>query len=460
MEDSKNRILEMAKRSAAAHQIMLGYSSRKKRDILYAMADALENMREEILAANAKDVADARARGRSEGFLDRLSINGQRFGNIVRAFRVIGDSKDPIGEQISRWIRPNGLEIVRRRVPIGVVGVVLESRPNVVAIAAATCFKVNNAVVIVADDESPLTVEMLTGAIRSGGASCGMPPDALQVLCSDDNLIDGRFLTSLDGLVDVAILRGNPSFVSDLVEHAKIPVLKHRGGVCHVYVDCDRLKPSAAEPAAPALAAAKPSQETPAPEAGALPPGDAAVNPVDLGTAVEIVLNSRYIEPYSCTAASVALVHRNIAPRFLPALAQKAAELDVELHGDERVAEIMPGIKPAEADEWRNPRKEITISVGVVDSLKDAIAHINVHGAHLCDSIVSADTGAQNVFMRDVDSAAVYSNASTNFTDGGEFGMGAEVGLSTDKLYARGPIGLEDLTSTKYIVRGSGQVRS
>ena len=462
--DNRKTIRDMAESASAAHRQMLGFTSRKKRDILYSIADELESCREEILEANKKDISESRSRGRSEAFLDRLSITEHRFGNLVRAFRVIADSKDPIGEQISRWIRPNGLEIVRQRVPIGVIGIALESRPHVIALASAICFKVNNAVVVVGDGESSRTCKCLARVIRNGGERRGLPADALQVLCSDDNLLDGRILTSLEGLVDVAILRGDPAFATDLTAHARIPVLKHTGGLCHIYVDCDRMKPPAGGPprvsaAAPGFSTAKAALEIPSPEAGALPAGDPQVNPVDIDSAVEIVMNSRCAEPYSCNSANVVLVHKNIASRFLMALAVKAEAEDVELHGDDRAVALLPVKILADADEWRNPRKEIVITIGIVDSLEDAIEHINKLGSHLSDTILSSDIGAQNVFMRDVDSAAVYSNASTNFTDGGEFGMGAEIGLSNDKLFARGPIGLEDLTSTKYIVRGSGQTR-
>lgn len=462
--DNRKKIRDMAESASFAHRQMLGLTSRKKRDILYSIADELESCRDEILSANKKDVAESKSRGRSEAFLDRLSITELRFSNLVRAFRVIADSKDPIGEQISRWIRPNGLEIVRRRVPIGVVGIALESRPHVVALAAAICFKVNNAVVVVGDSESSRTCKCLSKVIRNGGERSGLPADALQVLCSEDNLIDGRILTSLEGLVDLAILRGDLAFVTDLTAHARIPVLKHTGGLCHIYIDCDRIKPPAGDPppvsaAAPGFSTAKAALEVPSPEAGALPAGDQKVNPVDLDSAVEIVINSRCLDPYSCNSANVVLVHKNIASRFLPTLALRAEAEHVELHGDERAVALLPGMQLADADEWHNPRKEVAITIGIVDSLEDAIEHINNLGSHLSDTIISPDIGAQNVFMRDVDSAAVYSNASTNFTDGGEFGMGAEIGLSNDKLFARGPIGLEDLTSTKYIVRGSGQTK-
>ncbi len=444
--------------------VMLGFSSRKKRDILNSVADELEVRCDEILDANSKDVEESKSRGRTEAYLDRLTITEHRFRNIVRAFRAIADSKDPIGEQISRWIRPNGLEIVRRRVPIGVIGIALESRPHVVAMAAAICFKVNNAVVIVGDGDSRRTCELLASVIRDGGKRNGLPSDALQVLCSETNLADSRILTSLEGLIDVAILRGEPSFVNDLMTHARIPVLKHTGGLCHIYVDCDRLKPLTADQQpiiAPSsgIATTKTAPDTPSSEAGALPAGDSRVNPLDLESALEIVINSRVAEPYSCNSANVVLVHKNIASRFLPLLVERAKSEGIELSGDERAVEFVKGMRLADDKEWIESRQEIMLTVGIVDSIDAAVMHINEKGSHLSDTIISSDIGAQNTFLRDVDSAAVYSNASTNFTDGGEFGMGAEIGLGTDKLFARGPIGLEDLTSTKYFVRGSGQTR-
>lgn len=460
---NKERLQKLAEKAVAAQRVMLGFSSRKKRDMLYAIADELEKHRDEILAVNRRDVSEAVVRGRSSGFLDRLTITELRFGNMVRAFRVIADSKDPIGEQISRWIRPNGLEIIRKRVPIGVVGLALESRPHVVALASAVCFKVNNAVMVVSDDEAKNTNELLAKAIRTGGAASGLPGDALQLVCSDENLHDCRILTSLEGLVDVAILRGSNTFVNDLVEHAKIPVLKHCGGLCHVYVDCDRKRPEADAPSEEAQAATlgppKVIYKMPSRELEAGEPSDGADSLVDIKMALDIVFNSRCYEPYACNTANVVLVHRRIAPKFLPALAERAGARGVELHGDEAVRLILPSAKPADADEWRSPRKEMVLTIGIVDSIEAAVSHINECGSHLSDSIVSEDLGAQNFFMRDVDSAAVYANASTCFSDGGEFGMGAEIGLSSDKLNARGPIGLEDLTSTKYMVHGNGQTR-
>ncbi len=434
----KEHLTELAEKASAAQRIMLGFSSRKKRDILYAIADELEKNRDEVLAVNAADVAEAVARGRSTGFLDRLTLTEYRYGNMVRAFRVIADSKDPIGELISRWIRPNGLEIVRKRVPIGLIGIALESRPHVIALATATCFKVNNAVMVVSDDEAKKTNEILTKSIRDGGATFGLPADALQVFCSDDNLHDCRILTSLEGLVDVAILRGSLSFVNDLVEHAKIPVLKHSGGLCHVYVDCDRIKAEADKNA---------------------PVDNTSYNMVDIKMAVDIIVNSRCFEPYACNAASVVLIHKDIAKKLLPVLRERADASQIELHGDGEILKLLPSAKPAEPEDWCTPRKEIVLTLGMVDSVEQAIAHINKCGSHLSDTIISDDDATQNIFMREVDSAAVYANASTCFTDGGEYGMGAEVGLSTDKLNARGPIGLEDLTSTKYSVFGSGQTR-
>lgn len=428
----------LAQKGAVAHRRMLGFSTRRKRDILYAIADELEKNREKILAVNAEDVKDAVERGRSPGFLDRLTLTEHRLGNIVRSFRVIADSKDPIGEQISRWIRPNGLEIIRQRVPIGLVGIALESRPHVVALTTATCFKVNNAVIAVSDEEATRTNAALYRSIRDGGAIHGLPPDALQVICSENHQRDCRLLTSLEGLVDVVILRGSPSFVNDLVERAKVPVLKHRGGLCHVYVDCDRLKTGFEEGS---------------------PVTDASYNRIDIDMAVDVVVNSRCYEPYACNAASVVLVHRLIADRLLPALMARAKIDGIAIHGDEAVRAILPEAKAAEAEDWAVPRKDIVLTIGIVDNVEAAIVHINAHGSHLADTIISEDEATVKQFMREVDSAAVYANASTCFTDGGEYGMGAEVGISTDKLNARGPIGLEDLTTTKFLVLGNGQTR-
>ncbi|MGI5869874.1 MAG: gamma-glutamyl-phosphate reductase [Kiritimatiellia bacterium] len=461
----KDQIRSLALKAREAQRTMLGFSSRKKRDILTAIADELERAREAILAANAEDLADSVARGRPAGFIDLLTLTESRLVDVVRAFRVIADSKDPIGEQISRWIRPNGLEIVRKRVPVGLVGIALESRPHVVPLACAVCFKVNNAVMVIGDEETRRTNEILVETIRTGGASAGLPLDALQLLCTEDNLLASRYMATLDGIVDVAIPRGGHSFVSDIMEHARIPVLRHRGGLCHVYVDCNRRRPEAPavarkdDEAAGSLEIPKVVATVPSLPLDPSAPPDAVGSRIDLAAAVAIVVNSRCHEPFACNSASVVLVHRHIAPSFLPELEKAAAENGMTLYGDEGARSVLPGILPAEADMWRTPRRDLTLTIGIVDSIDEAVSRINDCGSHLSDSIVSEDEGAQNYFVREVDSAVVFTNASTCFADGGEFGMGAEIGLSTDKLNARGPIGLEDLTSMKYLVRGGGQTR-
>lgn len=455
----------LAEKAREAQRMIRGFSSRKKRDILNAMAEALENSQEAILEANECDLAEAMARGRSASYLDRLTITAARYANMVRAFHVIADSKDPIGEQVSRWIRPNGLEIVRKRCPIGLVGVALESRPIVVAFATALCMKVNNAVLVVGDEEAKRTTEMLAATLRAGGVQGGLPPEALQVICSDDSLTDCRTLVSLEGLVDLVIPRGSRAFVRDIVAHARIPVLKHCDGICHVYIDCER-DPiecvGASEELEAFSSASKSTPSQPGLERSVEEQTDAsfeAERVAGFERAAELVINSRCYEPYSCNAASVVLVHQRVASRFLPILQRVANDIGIVLHGDTRVCDILPTVEPAGIEEWRTPWMELVLTVGIVDSIEEAVGCINQFGAHLSDTIITEDEGAESYFMREVDSAVVLANAATCFANGGEFGMGAEVGLCTDKLTARGPIGFEALTSLKYCVAGRGQLR-
>lgn len=410
---SELRIRPLAERAAAASRALLALAPRRKRALLASIADTLEARHDAILAANAADLADARARGRAPGCVERLEISPVRFNGLVRAFRTIADLHDPIGEQISRWIRPNGIEIVRVRVPIGVVGVAFESRPHVVANAAALCLKIGNALLLVGDLDARRTGEALVAAIQAGGETKGLPPDAIQAVFSDDPSAY-RELARMQGLVDVLIPRGGRAFVADIVDFATVPVLKHLDGDCSLFVD----------------------------------------RSARVEMAIEILRDARCNEPYACNSAGTLLLHRDIAAPVLAALAQDdVLPRRVRVLPEPTAKDLLPTGKAAACE------GDLELTVAVVADVQEAIERINREGSHVSDVIVTEDDAASDLFLREVDSACVCVNASPRFADGGEFGMGAEIGFSTDKLHARGPLGLEELTSTKYLVQGKGQVR-
>ena len=426
-----NEIQTMADRAAAALRPMLALSGRDKREALHAAADAVEPARDEILAAAAADRDAAAGRGRSRALLARLEVTEARFLHLVRSIRTLADLPDPVGERVSRWVRPNGLEVERIRVPLGLVGVCAESRPLALPLLAAACLKAGDAVLFVTDAEARATQEAFFGALLPALAGSGVPDGAVQLLCECDPLAAARELVSLEDRVDAALLRGSAPFVRDLCEHATIPVLFRRDGICHVYVDRDRENPDLL----------------------------GRVRATDLRQAVGIVLDSRLFEPYAANAATVVLVHRDTADRFLPMLAAAASARGLELRADERAAKFLPGAPRAEAGDFHRVPEGLALAVGVVDGLDEAAERINRNGARLSDAIVTGCPEAAVRFQRCVDSATVCVNASTTFTDGSDFGMGAEIGLSTGKLDPRGAIGLTGLTSLKYVVRGDGQTR-
>ena len=411
-------IRAVAQRASAAQRSMLCFSSRRKTDIIYSASDEIERRIDEIMEVNAREVESARAKGRPEGFVGRLELTPHLIRKAINSCRVIADLTDPVGEEVSVWLRPNGLRISRRRVPVGTVALCLETRPLVNLVAAAVCIKAGNALVSCCDDESSATSSLIVSAFLDGARPAGMPDDAFILIASSEHLKDCRALVSLQGVIDVAILRGGEAFVNDLTEHSFVPVLKHSGGLCHVYVDSD----------------------------------------ADIDMAVSIVCNSRCFDPYSCSAADVLLVHEAKMTEFIQALLKKVSG-QIDFVADERVLPRIPGALPADYDDWRCGYRGMRLVVGSCNSITEAIEHINEYGAHLADVIVSDSEDNQRLFQRRVNSAVVYVNASTAFTDGAEFGMGADVGISTDRFNVRGPVGLEDLTSLKYLVTGKGQIR-
>jgi glutamate-5-semialdehyde dehydrogenase len=411
-------MIRMGDQAVAASRQLALLDARRKNTILNAMADRLEERRADLLLANERDVEAGRSEGLSAAMVDRLKLTDARVAAMAQGLRAVAALKDPVGARISRWIRPNGLEIVKRRVPIGVIAMIYESRPNVTADTAGLCIKTANAVILRGGKEALQSNAAIVEAMVDAGSRHGLPEHAIQLVRTTDR--DAvRELVRMEGRVDLAIPRGGEALIRAVAEQALVPVIKHYKGVCHVYVDAS----------------------------------------ADAGMALKIIENAKCQRPGVCNAIEKVLVHESVAASFLPAMARCLGARKVELRGDEAARTIVPAMKPATDDDWYAEYLDLILAVKVVPSLDAAIAHINRCGSKHSDAIVAEDAKAQERFLNEVDSATVYVNASTRFTDGGEFGMGAEIGISTDKLHARGPMGLEELTTYKYLIRGSGQIR-
>ena len=391
-------------KARAAAQTLRAYTTEQKNAALEAIATALEAAKAEIDAANAEDVKEAAERGLSPAMLDRLTLNEKRFAAMVQGVRDIVALPDPVGETIWTRTRPSGIEIRKVREPFGVIAVVFESRPNVFVDTASLCLKTSNAIILRGGHEAIRSNKALNAAVRRGLALAGLPADAVQFVENPDHAGVTELVRSV-GLVDVAIPRGGERLIRAMCEAALIPVLKHYKGVCHLYVD----------------------------------------EGADLDMALKILDNAKVQRPSACNAAECLLVNAKEAAAFMPKVEAWAKERGVTLH-------------ETDAD-WGREWLSLDLNVGIVADVDEAIRHVNHYGSHHSDAIVTADEGRARTFLRDVDSATVYWNASTRFTDGGEFGMGAEIGISTDKLHARGPMGLEELTTYKYVIRGDGTVR-
>ena len=416
--DLHENMVTIGRAALAASRELVLCNARKKNAVLSEMADALDARRTEIAEANRLDVEAGQAAALSPAMLDRLTLTPARIEGMISGLREVAALKDPVGETISRWIRPNGLEIIKQRVPIGVIGIIYESRPNVTVDTAALCLKTSNAVILRGGKEAAHSNAILADILIEAGLKKGMPADAIQLIRTADHEAV-RELVQLDGLVDLVIPRGGEALIRAVAEHARVPVIKHYKGVCHTYVD----------------------------------------ESADVAMAVAIAINAKCQRPGVCNAMETLLVHAAIAPEFLPAFAKRATECGVTLRGDVDSRAVVPAMQVATDEDWTAEYLDLRLAVRVVDSVKDAVMHINTYGSRHSDAIVAESEAARKVFLQEVDSATVYVNASTRFTDGGEFGMGAEIGISTDKLHARGPMGLEELTTYKYIVQGKGQVR-
>jgi glutamate-5-semialdehyde dehydrogenase len=389
-----------------------------KTKALIAAATAIRTDAEAIVVANARDIAAAKGAGATPAFLDRLMLNAARVEAMARGIEDVAALKDPVGDVIADWTRPNGLRITRVRVPLGVIGVIYESRPNVTADAAALCLKSGNAVILRGGSESFHSSRAIIAALHRGLAAAGLPEACAQLVPTADRAAVGEMLR-MTGLIDVIVPRGGKSLIERVAAESRIPVIKHLDGVCHVYID-----------------------------AGA-----------DLEMARTVTLNAKMRRTGICGAAESLLVDRKVAKTHLLPVLDDLIKAGCEVRGDAEVCAAEPRAKAATEADWGTEYLDAIISVKLVDGVAGAVAHIEKYGSHHTESIITGDVAAAETFLNEIDSAIVLHNASTQFADGGEFGMGAEIGISTDKLHARGPVGVEQLTSYKYVVHGAGQTR-
>ncbi len=414
----EEQILEMGRRARSAVPQLAGLDAEARQRILVAMAGSLLSRRDAIEAANASDCESAAAAGLSAAMLDRLRLDGSRIEAMAAGLRQVAALPDPLDTLLGVVCRPNGLVIRKVRVPLGTIAVIYESRPNVTADAAALCFKAGNAVILRGGSEAAASNAAIHDAMTAAGRDAGLPDHAIQFVPTTDRAAV-RALLQMDEAIDLVIPRGGESLIRAVAEQSRVPVLKHYKGVCHVYVD----------------------------------------RAAELDMAVAIVVNAKCQRPGVCNAMETLLVHEAIAQTFLPRVAELLAGEGVEIRGDTVTCRLVPGAKPASERDWSEEYLDLILSVRVVDDLSAALDHIERYGTRHSDVIVTADDDAARRFTREVDSAAVYVNASCRFTDGAEFGLGAEIGISTDKLHARGPCGVEELTTYKYVIEGTGQIR-
>ena len=417
--DFQAKLTEMGARARAAARALALVPGVQKNRCLEAMAAALNAGADRILGANAQDLEEGRERGLNAALLDRLRLTPARVAEIAKDLQTVSGLPDPVGQCQSTWLRPNGLKIRRVRVPIGVIAIIYEARPNVTVDAACLCLKAGNAVILRGGSEALRSNTVLVKLMREGGASAGLPPDAVQLVPWPDR--DAvRPLLRLDQYIDLVIPRGGEGLIRTVVEHATVPVIKHYQGVCHIYVDKD----------------------------------------ADPDMALTIIENAKCQRPGVCNAAEAVLIHAEIAPELAPRLGTILRERGVELRGDKALCTLVPAAVPAREDDWGREFLDLILAVAVVPDLDAAAEHIATYGSAHSDAIITENRQAATRFTEAVDSAVVYVNASTRFTDGGQFGMGCEIGISTDRIHARGPMGVNELTTYKYIVTGSGQVRT
>lgn len=410
---------ELGRKARAAAGPLAIASAERKHAALIAMADALLRRKDLILNANVLDVAAAEAAGTAASFIDRLKLDETRIRAMADGIRAIAALRDPVGEVMTEWDRPNGLHIERVRTPLGVIGVIYESRPNVTADAGALCLKAGNAVILRGGSDSAHSSREIHAALTEGLKAAGLPEAAIQMVPVTDRAAVGEMLKGLHGAIDVIVPRGGKSLVARVQEEARVPVFAHLEGLCHVYIDAS----------------------------------------ADLEMAKKIVLNAKMRRTGICGAAETLLVDRKVAETHLVPVLDELAKAGCVIRGDAEVRALYSQAEPATAEDWSTEYLDAIISVALVDGIDGALVHINRYSSHHTEAVIAEDAAVAERFFNEIDSAILLHNASTQFADGGEFGMGAEIGIATGKMHARGPVGVEQLTSFKYRVRGNGQTR-
>ncbi len=416
--DLERMVVHMGQAAKKAARAVANTSTPTKNQALFQAAARLRQENGVLLAANLQDLEVGRKNGLSAAMLDRLTLTEARIDAMAKGLELIADLPDPVGETITMWRRPNGLEIGQVRVPLGVVGVIYESRPNVTADAAGLCLKAGNAVILKGGSEAFRTNAAIVDVLTAAAVAADLPEAAIQFVRSTDRQVVALLLQQ-DRYVDVIVPRGGEELIRAVTERSAIPVIQHFAGICHTYVDAT----------------------------------------ADLEKAARICFNAKVQRPWVCNAMENLLVHEDIALQFLPTFIADLEKAGVEVRGCERTRRLAPHIKAATEEDWRTEYLDLILAIKIVGSLDETIDFINTNGSGLADAIVSEDYSHVRRFLREIDSATVYANASTRFTDGYEFGFGAEVGISTNRLHARGPMGLRELTTYKYVIYGSGQVR-
>ncbi|MBQ7695358.1 MAG: glutamate-5-semialdehyde dehydrogenase [Lentisphaeria bacterium] len=417
-EEMQSTLDAMGAKALEASRALAVAGADAKVAFLLRTADMIEKEAAAILEANAADLEYGREKGLSGAMLDRLRLDEKRISGMAQGVRTVAAQEDPVGRVLEKRVRPNGLEISKVSVPFGVIGIIYESRPNVTVDAAAICLKAGNAVMLRGGSEAFNSNMCLAGILDRAGVACGIPAGAVQLIPWRDREAV-KLLLKMDRYIDLIIPRGGEGLVRTVMAEATMPVLKHYKGVCHLFVD----------------------------------------ESCDLEKAVKIVVNAKCQRPGTCNALETLLIDRKIAPRFVPFFAAAMRQNKVELRGDEAFRRLVPDALPATEEDYFAEYLDLILAVKIVDGVDEAIRHINFYGSRHSDGIISDNEEHIERFFGGVDSSTLYANASTRFTDGGEFGMGAEIGISTDKLHARGPMGVNELTTYKYLVRGDGQLR-
>ena len=416
--DIKQYVSDKATKAKAASRQLANISTEIKNNALFKMASGLERESAKLISENKKDLAAAEQKGLSKAMIDRLTLNPERIKAMADGLREVAALPDPVGEVLRMWRRPNGMDVGRMRVPIGLIGIIYESRPNVTADSAALCLKSGNGVILRGGSEAVYSNTAIVEVLSKAGSEAGIPGGAVSFIENPDRACVMEML-KLNGIVDLIIPRGGEGLIRMVSENSTIPVIKHDKGVCHVYVD----------------------------------------SKADLAMAEEICFNAKVQRPGTCNAMETMIVHQDVAKMFLPAIIGRMKKAGVEIRGCAQTKAVVPDIKDATDKDWDTEYNELILNVKTVGSMEDAMEHIAVHGSQHSEAIVTNDYHNARRFQREVDASAVFVNASTRLNDGFEFGLGAEIGISTTRIHARGPMGLEELTSTKFIVFGNGQIR-